>query len=148
MQKYLILYVLLILPLFMNAQSGSGGERFAQIREARELFLEERLALSPEEREQFFPVFWSYETRLQQLRRQIGRERKNRMQPTTQLSESAARALLAKTQQQRAQLLALQAEAENAFLRVLSARKVLELQQAERDFRKKILNKLRQRSRG
>ena len=148
MWKYLLAIFMLLTSFTAYAQPGGRGERFEQIKEARETFLKEELALTTEESAAFFPVFWEYDLKVRQARRKAGIDRRKNAPDLGALSEAEALALLRENRQRRQELLALEIEAQDAFLKILPARKVVLLPPAEKAFREKLLQRLQQRRGG
>lgn len=134
--------------MMVRAQPGPRGERFEQIKEAREAFLKERLVLTAEESAAFFPTFWEYDAKVRKARRKAGMDRRNNAPELDGLSESAALELIQQNRKQRQELLNLEIEAQEAFLKILPARKVVLLPPAEKAFREKLLQRLKQRRGG
>ncbi|MEM6770834.1 MAG: hypothetical protein AAF597_09645 [Bacteroidota bacterium] len=148
MWKYLFIIILTVSSLALLGQPGRGGERFERIRAAKKALLQERLALTPQESEAFFPILWNYEERIRKARRDFGSERRVDVATLQALTETEAADLLAANYKRRQEVLALEHEAEMAYLEVLPARKVVLLHQAEKEFREKLLHRLRQQRRG
>ena len=148
MWKYVLIIFLSFGTLSAQGQPGTRAERFDRIKEAREAFLREQLALSAEESEVFFPVFWRYDSRIRKGRRDFGLDQRENAFALDQLSEKEARELLLTNRKRKQEILALETEAEEAFLRILPARKVVLLHQAEKEFREKLLRRLKQQRRG
>lgn len=148
MSKYLILFLFLLFGSTVSwAQPGRNHdnqeERFERIKEAKEVFLREELALTEAEAAAFFPLYWQYDRQTRGLRRpRRNPERQGPQRPA--LTEAQAREQLMTARQQRQHLLDLQIEAETAYLKHLPATKVILLGRAEREFREKLLRRLRQ----
>lgn len=149
MKQLIILFLLCFATLQLPAQPGVGfkerlearGEHFAKIREAREAFIAEQLELTPRQSEAFFPVFWSYEEKMRD-----GMPRRDRKdgETTAPLTETQALAQLRSQQAQRRQLLALKTEAEEAFLKIIPATKVIRLPEVEKEFRQRLWERAKQ----
>lgn len=148
MWKYLLIVVLFFATLTAQAQPGMKGERFNQIKEAREAFLKEKLSLTEEESETFFPVFWQYEARIRKVSKGFILNRQGKTESIGQLSEQDAEVLLMTNRKRKQEILSLGTEAEDAYLQILSARKVVMLQLAEKEFKEKLLRRLRQQRKG
>lgn len=129
----------------MAQPGGDDTSRFEQIRAAKEAFFREELLLSAKEAEQFFPIYWRYEGRIRRSRRQMAREWGKEASPD--LTEAEAKAQLLANREQRRETMVLHDEAEEAYLKVLPATKVIKIHDLERDFREKLLRRLKQ-SRG
>ena len=149
MKQLICLFLLCFATFQLQAQPGGGfkerlearGERFAKIREAREAFIAERLELTPRQAEAFFPVFWSYE---EKMREGMPRRDRKEGEATASLTEAQALTQLRSQQAQRQQLLDLKTEAEEAFLKILPATKVLRLPEVEKEFRQRLWERARQ----
>ncbi len=120
------------------------AKRFARIKAARQAYIAEELELTPAESEAFFPVYWDYEKRLKERKDSNpfhGRLGSN----TTELTEKEARAKLLQRRATRQQILTLSLEAEDQFLKIIPANKVIRLPEIERAFRKKLWDRTRKR---
>lgn len=143
-------YLFILLIIFsgagtLAAQPGNeDASRFEQIRAAKEAFFREELLLSDTEAEKFFPVYWQYERRMRRARREMGGRRGKQAVPD--LTEAEAKAQLLANREQRRQSMEVHEEAEEAYLKVLPATKVIRLHELERDFREKLLRRLKQSS--
>lgn len=140
-KKVLILIAFLIGALWVNAQ-GPNRDRIKTLKVA---FITERVGLTSEEAQEFWPVYNEHEDALEDIRR---RERQYRLSSAQELSESESAALLDN-------LLALQTEKHNAdktfilkIRKVISPKKVLLLLKAEDDFKKRLLQQYRRRKEG
>lgn len=150
--KQLILLLLLNFAAFqVQAQPGpgfkegmaAGGERFAKIKEAREAFIAEQLALTPQQAAAFFPVFWSYEAKLRDNMPPRGRANAGAA-PTASLTEAEALAQLRAQRERRQYLLDLKAKAEEDFLKIIPATKVIRLPEVEKAFRQRLWERARE----
>ncbi|MEM1356753.1 MAG: hypothetical protein AAGF89_01035 [Bacteroidota bacterium] len=140
----LLLFLTFAVGLF--AQPKPDRAQFERIREAREAFISERLLLSPAEAKAFFPVFWKYDSAMRTKRKEIiGRRQQHLNAASSALSEEEALKLLMARRRHRQEVLKLQLEAEDEFLRVLPAAKVARLESAEKAFREQLWEKTRQR---
>ncbi|WP_067034008.1 periplasmic heavy metal sensor [Allomuricauda sp. CP2A] len=140
-KKVLILIVFLAGALWVNAQ-GPNRDRIKTLKVA---FITERVGLTSQEAQEFWPVYNEHEDALEGVRR---RERQYRLSSAQDLSESESAALLDN-------LLALQTEKHNAdktfilkIRKIISPKKVLSLLKAEDDFKKRLLQQYRRRQEG
>lgn len=140
-KKVLILIVFLAGAFWVNAQ-GPNRDRIKTLKVA---FITERVGLTSEEAQEFWPVYNEHEDALEGVRR---RERQCRLSSAQDLSESESAALLDN-------LLALQTEKHNAdktfilkIRKIISPKKVLSLLKAEDDFKKRLLQQYRRRQEG
>ncbi|HEX8041626.1 MAG TPA: hypothetical protein VF490_20905 [Chryseosolibacter sp.] len=112
-----------------------GRER---IRAAHAAYITERLQLTPAEAEKFWPVYREYSEKRRQTRDKMREARRQGM------DEKALLDLDLKIKQQE---LDLEKEYSVRFEKIISSEKLLELRQAEADFRKLLLRQIQQRQR-
>lgn len=143
-------HLIILLALFATstpilAQPGSSGEadRFARIKAAKEAFLREELPLSEKEAAAFFPIYWRYEQELRGNRSGRGGRHGGRNAPEGQLTEAEAIDRLRVNRTRRREMMALQEKSEDAYLKILPATKVIRLHRVEREFREKLLRRLK-----
>jgi hypothetical protein len=150
MLKHLMILTLLCFGLVATAQPGTpppsrgDGDRFERIKKARQAFIAEYLELTDAEAEAFFPIFWKYDVQMHRLKRAIFENRPGRRQdrrnlpPAPALSEEDAKKQLLEVRENRRKLLELNLEAEAAYLEVLPAAKLIQLEEAEKMFRQRL----------
>ena len=119
-------------------------ERFAKIKAARQAYITEELELTEKEGKAFFPVFWSYEEKL----KQSSAGSKEKAFKNTVLTEGEALEILHSHRARRQASLNMHMEAEEAYLKVLPARKVILLPEVERTFRKLLWERTREIRKG
>ncbi len=117
-------------------------ERFARIKAARQAFITEELELTPKQATAFFPVYWDYEQRMVNGKKTPS-HRERTMHATKDLTEKEARAELLQRRTRRQQMLALSLEAEEKYLQLIPATKVIRLPDVERAFRRKLWDRTR-----
>jgi len=150
MWKYLLLLFFMGLGSTISAQPAGQGrddmreKRHERIRQARQAFIAEQLELSKAEVAAFFPVFWSYQEELEKTKREgiRGRRSPSPDRGVSTMTEAEAKAAILKLQLKRKRLAELNVEAENKYLEILSARKVLKLELAERAFRETLWERM------
>lgn len=156
MWKYLLLLFFISLSSISSAQPGKqAGEdarekRHERIRLARQAFITEQLELTEVEVAAFFPVFWDYQEQLDDIKKEGFRGRRPSAPDLgiSDMTEAEAKTAILKLQQERKRVTDLSVEAENRYLKILPAKKVLKLELAERAFRKKLWERIgRQRGR-
>ncbi|MEM8999258.1 MAG: hypothetical protein AAGB24_03255 [Bacteroidota bacterium] len=135
---YLLPFLLLTLTLF--AQKGPGRERIKTLKVA---FLTERLSLTPEEAQAFWPVYNAHEDKVEALRRKERARFGSRIPYLDELSEKEASELLAG-------FAALQNEkhrVDQTFIKDLAAvipsKKIMLMFKAEEDFKRRLLQQVR-----
>ena len=137
-----------VLMLMLSAMS---GEAMAQrpshekLESVRIALITERLSLTPEEAQQFWPVYNQINEKRKQLKREGFRQR--RIDNTDSLTDEQAQARIEAYLNLRRQELALEEEAAERYATVLSPKQVLQLFRAERDFQRMMLKQLGRRGR-
>lgn len=141
----LILFLALLSWPLLNAQNeAQPGDRFARIKEARKAFLTEKLSLTTEEQEKFFPLFWRYEREMNSLRRSRTRaKRESGNQELAKLTEAEAREMLELQLETDKKMLQLRRRAMAEFIKVIPATKLIQLENAERTFRRQLVERVR-----
>lgn len=124
----------------MNSEQRS--ERFARIKAARQAFITEELELSPKQAAAFFPVYWDFEKRMAEGKRN-GPEHNRPGTESPKLTEKEARAKLLQRRTHRQQMLTLSLQAEDEYLKLLPATNVIRLPEIEREFRGKLWDRAR-----
>ncbi|RIV32831.1 hypothetical protein D2V08_10395 [Flagellimonas lutimaris] len=140
-KRVLILCFLLFGTFLMHAQ-GPGRERIKSLKVA---FITERVGLTSEEAQQFWPIYNEHEKTLENMRRKERMELHANISRVQELSMNESEKLLDN-------LLTLQFEkqkAERDFLSklktVIPAKKVLLLVKAEEDFKRQMIQQFRKR---
>ena len=118
------------------------AEQFARIKAARQAFIIEELEITEKQAAAFFPVYWDFDQRMVEDKKDIAR-RNRPDQPSKKLTEQEARTKLLERRTQKKRIMALSLEAENNYLEILPATKVLRLPDVEREFRKKLWERTR-----
>ncbi|MCX8210685.1 MAG: hypothetical protein OTI34_06550 [Lewinella sp.] len=118
------------------------AKRFARIKAARQAFIIEELEITEKQAAAFFPVYWDFDQRMVEDKKDIAR-RNRPDQPSKKLTEQEARTKLLERRTQKKRIMALSLEAENKYLEILPATKVLRLPDVEREFRKKLWERTR-----
>lgn len=136
----ILLFILLALPAF--AQEGDIDEvqtdptAREKIRAAHAAYITERLGLTAEEAERFWPVYREYTQKRLRLRQQL-RDARNSKQ-----DEKAILDLDLKIKQQQ---LDLEKEYSTRFQEIITPQKLVNLRQAERDFIQLVMRQIHQR---
>ena len=154
MKKLIVISGLILLFVQLSyAQHGDGQHRDAQhgdarhgreqLESARIAFITERLNLTPETAQKFWPVYNQVNQQKQELRREEFSLRKS--SNASELTEGAAKKLLADMYTIKERQLKLERGAADKYQEVLSAVQVVQLVKAEEDFRHMVIDQLRDR---
>lgn len=139
------LMVLLTLPLWAQDGDGSKTDPKAQekIKAARIAFITERLELTPEEAERFWPIYREFSNKRLELNQQFNQAKRN---PNTAISkEENERELVEMGFKLKQQELDLEKEYSKRILTVIPAQKLMALRTAEDDFRRLLMQQIQQR---
>ena len=142
MKKYLIINVLIFLfsAGVLNAQSEEAREK---IESAKIALITERLGLTPEKAEKFWPIYREYTEKRQGLRKEFSDAKAN--VDIENATEEQKRNLLDLRLKLKEQEAGLEREYSDRLLGVISTKQILSLKQAEEDFRSMLLDRIRQR---
>lgn len=136
----IVLALLLAIPVFAQDADPEDApidpKAKEKINAARAAYITERLGLTPEEAEKFWPVYREYVQKRQHLRKQF-REAKKSGKDEKELID-----LDLKIKQQE---LDLEKDYSGRLQKVISAQKLMNLRQAEGDFRRILIRQIQQR---
>ncbi len=143
--------VILLLNFFMMASAIAQEEELApvdskaqeKIKAARIAYITDRLGLTPDEAEKFWPIYREFSLKRQDLRKQF-KDNRNNPDPdkSTEENEKAALELGLNLKQRE---LDLEKEYSGKLLNVVPAQKVTALRKAEDDFRKILIDQIQKR---
>lgn len=141
----ILLLMILVSPVFAQEDNSNNNNDDVQqldpkaeqkIKAAHAAYITERLGLTPEEAEKFWPVYREYAQKRQDLRQQF-RDAKKKGENEKDLLD-----LDLKIKQQE---LDLEKDYSGRFQKVITPQKVMNLRQAEGDFRRLLLRQIQQR---
>lgn len=139
--------VLLVLPSFVLAQPDADDERrMDEIRAQKAAYLTTKLDLTPAEAQQFWPVYNEYS----QKKEEIHRERfskKGYPKPIDpdQMTDEEAGQMIDQMVADQGKMAALEKEYSQKFRKILPVKKVLKLYEAEMDFKRVLLDRIKDR---
>nr|WP_298999213.1 hypothetical protein [uncultured Allomuricauda sp.] len=140
-----------IIVLFLILQAaGAHAQRPVRdkIKTLKVAFITERLNLSSEEAQTFWPIYNEHEKKLETIRRKERLELKSKIGLVEDLTKSESSTLL----DEYLDIQGLKHKAEQAYIvdlkKVLPAKKILLLLKAEEDFKKRLLQQYRKRQGG
>ena len=119
------------------------GPDFEKYNAMRIAFITERLDLTPEEAEKFWPVYNEFQDRKGQIMKERIENEKYFMDHQDNISEEESARILVKQMELSKKENALDLEYHNKFLEVLSAKKTMKLYLAERHFKSFLLRQIR-----
>ena len=122
-------------------------ERMQQIKAQKSAFITQRLDLTPEEAQKFWPVYNQYEKETEANRKEM-RAGHKALKGSETLSEAEASAALDKELAARQKELDIRRKYAGEFKKMLGAVKTLQLGRAERDFHRELIKRVRQHNEG
>lgn len=138
MKKIIFAIAVLGLSLSLHAQPNQNGKN--KLEAQRVAFITQRLNLTPEEAQQFWPVFNQYTEKLQQIR-SIARPDK----PLDELSDADTEKLIVNEFDKEAKELELKKDLYQKLRKIISIKKIAKLYKAERDFKGMLLERIQQK---
>ncbi len=141
----LLMGFFLIVPVLAQEEDFAKQDPKAheKIKAARIAFITERLGLTPDEAEKFWPVYREFSMKRQEIKKQFKENRKN-PDPAKTIEQNEKESIeLGLTLKQRE--LDLEKEYSGKLLNVVPAQKVMALRKAEDDFRKVLLDQIQKR---
>lgn len=140
--KYILTFSLFLGSCFIaSAARDTAKER--KFEELRNAILNEKLALTEKEQKEFLPLYKEYKEKEKLIITKI--RRTMRMAQKTDLSDAEAKKTLTQLKQLHQQKANLYKTYTDKFLTVLSAQKVLKLYTVEREIRKILMSKIKER---
>lgn len=139
--------LLLLISIAASAQPGKGRPKRDGIRDRikaqRVAFITERLALSSEEAQRFWPVYNEFTDQFESIKK---RQRDNRSATNNKLAimtDKEVEKSLADELVAQQQMVDLQRQYQQELLKVISVKKIAMLYKAEHDFKLELLKKMR-----
>lgn len=147
-KKLLLILLIFCVTGVVNAQRFPGGpppsyeEKEAKIKAHKIAFITEKLNLSPNEAQDFWPVFNEYDQKNGEIKKSMKEIKKKLRKMDSMTDEDIATAMNDMLDLQK-QEVTLREEYHAKFLKVIGVRKTALLYKAEREFKKVLLGKLR-----
>ncbi|MBX2969323.1 MAG: hypothetical protein KF803_08120 [Cyclobacteriaceae bacterium] len=141
----IILVTLLTLPAWSQEDELAKMDPKAQekIRAARIAYITDRLGLTPEEAERFWPIYREFSNKRMELKQQFDQAKKN--PNPAKPKEETERELVELGLQLKQQELDLEKDYSKRILNVIPAQKLMALKTAEDDFRRLLIQQIQQR---
>lgn len=140
--------IVVFLGLWFSLGTYAQGNRMnieKRYRAQKIVFITDRMQLTPEEAQAFWPLYNQLETEQDTLSRQMHRYRAAFPKDETQMTEEQAIAYLNFFNKHIADMSKLNLEYQKKFLKVISAKKFVLLHDAENEFRRHLLQEFRGR---
>ena len=141
----------LFLLLFSTFLFGQDIEnRIERVKALRIAYISDKLDLSPDEAQKFWPIYNAYDESQAELRHEKMRAILNRFKPgnVENLSEKEASALLIQMEKIEEDLFNLRRKFIKDLQGVVSAKKIIKLKKAEEDFNRELLKQMREKRKG
>lgn len=133
-----IFFILIALSFSVDAFAQPNGDRIKNRVEARRIgFITQRLNLSPEESQQFWPIYNQYTEKMKQIRTSVKLDK-----PLEDMSDADAEKLIMSEMDKQSRELELRKEYYQKLKKVISPKKIAKLYKAERDFKAEMLKQL------
>ena len=136
--------IILILILFITFNTVQSQNRRDKIKEFKIAFITERLNLSTEEAQKFWPIYNAHEEKVESYRRKDLKEVREAMRDGN-LSESEAQQILDKFMDVQDKLHQANKQLVQDLQNVIPPQKIIALKAAEEGFKKVLVDKLRER---
>lgn len=140
MKKIILLVLVAMMSAGLYAQNTTAKEK---IESARIALITERLGLTPDQAEKFWPLYNEYRDRTQQLRQEY-ESAKEKLDPQT-ATDQDKRELLNLGLRLKEQKVELEKDYSQRMLRIISAQQIMSLRKAEDDFRRMLLEQIQKR---
>jgi len=127
-----------------NAQHKQHGDQHKNVEAQRIAFITQELNLTPDEAKVFWPVYNEYDTKRHELKKSFKESGDFHKKDVDKLTEKEANQILDNQIIEAQKFLDLRKEYHAKFKAVLPAVKVLKLYDAEREFQKMLMEKMRQ----
>jgi Spy/CpxP family protein refolding chaperone len=139
-RKYFIAFILLLASFSaVRAQDGGDAKKWEKIRTIKIGFITDRLHLSSEQSAKFWPVYDIYQQERRNIRHSL---MEKYMAANKGATKDQARAFLDSSLEYQEKELELKRKHKDRLLQVISAQQIIQLYEAERDFRKLLVEQL------
>lgn len=148
-QKYfLLLIVIFIIPSFVLAQKGKGKDRENRMEHKEKIeaqkvaFITDKLDLTTEEAEKFWPVYNANKDKIENERKEFKGEQSFTPEEIKEFSDDEALKFIQSQLDHEQRMLDMRSAFHNQLLDVLSAQKVLRLFKVEKEFRVELMHRV------
>jgi hypothetical protein len=144
--KNILISLLILIGMYSNVSAQNCGDnckKKEQIKAQKVAFITDKLQLTVEEAQQFWPIYNEMNKKSDDIENQIRTIVKNYKTNKETLSSSELETMADKMVELQVNSAKLDAEYYQKFKKVLPIRKIMELNQAEREFKHELLQKLK-----
>ena len=137
---FVIFWAIMLIGISVNGQNRDARNK---IESARIALITERLGLTPDQAEKFWPVYREYTDKRRGLTQEL-RQARQGMDPKNMSDEQSER-LVNMAMEVKQRQLDLEKQYSGRMMNVISSQQMLSLRKAEEDFRRMILQRLQER---
>lgn len=119
-------------------------DRMQEIKSQKVAFLTQRMDLTPEEAQKFWPIYNAYDKEIEACRKEM-RDGRKALKKDDEVTEAEASAAIDRELSGRQRELDIRKKYAAEFKKAIGAIKTLRLAKAERDFNKELLGRIRER---
>lgn len=135
-----LFFVLIAFASIISVYAQPDGSRIKSRVEAHRIgFITQRLSLTPEESQQFWPLYNQYTDKVQQIRNSVKLEKQ-----LDEMNDADIEKLIIGQMDKETRELDLRKEYYQKFKKVISVKKIAKLYKAERDFKAEMLKQLQE----
>ena len=138
----------LLIIITVSAFAQPSHKEIERIRAIKAAFLTDRLDLTSAQAEKFFPVYRRYENEQMAIRKEFFDKYRNKQEDGQISDEALSRQYIEDNLDYQEQELALKRKYKDEFLKVISAAQVADLYKAERDFKRMLINRMKEKHGG
>ena len=139
MKKYILfLVVFLSITNFASAQRGGGGKN--KMESYRIAYITDKLSLTPEEAQRFWPIYNQFRDQLKEIRKDAKGQK-----AIEDMTDNEAENAISGNFEREEKVAALKKEYVKKLKGVIPPKKIAQLQQVEQDFKKEVLQRMKER---
>lgn len=137
MKTYLLTFSFLFISLSIFSQR---DDKYEKIKSLKIAYITEQLNLTPDEAKAFWPIYNNYTEKLKDLHHnELGKCRRKATEDQENLTEKESLELLKKETEINEQICTIKKNMDRDLLKVISAKKILLLKNAEKEFYNKLM---------
>ena len=139
MKKYILFLVMFLsITTFASAQRGGGGKN--KMESYRIAYITDKLSLTPEEAQRFWPIYNQFRDQLKEIRKDVKNQK-----AIEDMTDSEAESAISGNFEREEKVSALKKEYFKKLKGVIPPKKIAQLQQVEQDFKKEVLQRMKER---